>query len=147
MATSAWRVFRAAKLKMVAGGLDLDGDTFKMHLYVSGSNITDLGHSTRGSITNELTGHANYTQSGITLGNPTLSLSGSTLKWDISDFALTASGTAWTNVRFAAIVENSSQIPICYSELSTAGFSVADANSLTITINASGIFELTGGET
>lgn len=145
MATSAWRVFRVAKLKMLNGNIDLDTDTFRMHLYTTGSNITDLGHSTRGSITNELTGHANYTQSGIAITNPTLALSNSVLKWDIDDFALTASGTAWVGVRHALIV--TSDVPVAYSELSTAGFDVSDTNTLTITINASGVFELTGGET
>ena len=146
MATSAWRVFRVAKLKMLDGTIDLDTHLFRMHLYVSGSNITDLGHSARGSITNELTGHANYTQSGLTMTGQTLALSGSTLKWDISDFVLTASGTAWTDVKHA-LIATSDGIPVCYSELSSAGFNVADGNSLTITMNTSGIFELTGGET
>lgn len=146
MAESAWRFFRNAKRRIADGTINFDGGTFKLHLYRSGSNISAPGTvSTKGALTNELTGHANYTQSGITLAGVTYTISGSVTKWDADDISITASAANWSQIRFAMIQH--SDVPIVWCELSTAQIEVTTGNSLTIQFAASGIFELSGGET
>lgn len=146
MAESAWRFFRSAKVRLM-GNLDLNADVFTLHYYTSGSNITSALNtaSTRASITSELTASNNYTLSGFTLSTPNLSFSGSVVRWDAGDHLLTASGGAFSQIRFALIEQ--SNIPICYAELSTAGINVTAGNTITLQFAASGICELTGGET
>jgi len=145
MATGNWRFFRKAKEKMLNGDIDWDTDTFRVHLYRSGTNASDLNLSAKSSITQELTGGTGgYTTSGIDLTNPSLTQSGSVLSWDLDDVTLTASGADWSDLRFAVI--ETSDVPICTVEMSTAGFNVTAGNTLTIQQPASGLFELTGGE-
>lgn len=145
MAESAWRFFRNAKKRIADGTINFDGGTFKLHLYRSGSNISNTQVSTKGTLTNELTGHANYTQSGIALANVVYTVSGSVAKWDCDDVAVTASAADLTNIRFAMIEH--SDVPIVWCELSTAQIDVTTGNSITVQMAASGIFELSGGET
>ena len=145
MATSAWRLYRKAKGRMITD-LNLESDVFRLHLYRTGSNCTDLSHSTKASLTNEVTANqAGYTQSGITLSGGLVTVSGSVVKFDLTDLVITASGGDMTGVRFA-VVEHS-DFPFMYTEMSTAGFDVTSGNTLTISPAASGVFELTGGET
>lgn len=146
MATGNWRYYRIAKLKLINGDIAWDSDTFRIHLYRSGTNASDLQNSTKASLTNELTnGTGGYSDSGIALTNPTTVVSGSVLTWDIDDITLTASGADWSDLKFAVIEH--SDVPICVVEMSTAGFNVTSGNTLTIQQPASGLFELTGGET
>ena len=68
-------------------------------------------------------------------------------KWDVTDPVFTASGAALNNIRYAVIRLSSgsttSGFPLCYAALSTAQFNVSSGNTLTIQMNANGVFTLT----
>ncbi len=149
MATSAWRFYRIMKSRLFDGSIDLNTSVFTMHLYTSQGGAwggTGLDTSTSASLSSQLTeGAGGYLTAGITLLQLTMTQSGSVGTWDVSDVVFTASGSDMSDVKFAVIKH--SGLPVCYSELSTAGFNVSSGNTLTIQIAASGIFEITGGET
>lgn len=144
MAANAWIVYNSFREYMGDGTIDLDGDTFLMGLSTS-SYTPSAAHSTISDITNELSG-SGYSRYSLTA---TWTRSGTTVTFDSDDATFTASGGAIT-ARYAWIMDDTPTSPadplVCYSLLDTtpADVSVTDGNTLTVAINASGIFTLTG---
>lgn len=124
---------------LVDGTFDLDTDTFKMALFTSSSNIGSSS-TTYSGLTNEVASANGYTTGGKTL---TMALSGTTtVTVDCDDQTWTASGGSIT-ARFAVIYESAGNV-LCYCLLDSAPADVTatDGNTLTVQINASGIFTL-----
>ena len=144
MAASAWVPFNSFKEYMADNTVDLDGDVFFQHLL---KNVADLsaGKATAWSqlTANEVTGLNGYsagilTCEGVTWG---AGASAGEMRFDMTAKTFSASGGAIVSIRNAVIRTSNGHL-VCYSQLSTADFSVSDGSNLTITPAATGIFEL-----
>ena len=143
MAAGAWKINPNAKLKLGNTSIDLGGAIFNISLHSVGASANLISGlvSVFTSIGSEVTG-GNYTAVGMTLSSPTWALSGQNGKFDSSDWVMTGS---CASIKYAVICQSisaTSGLVLCYSTLSTSGFDVTGTNTLTIQMNASGIFTL-----
>lgn len=145
MAAGNWIVFNRAKLKLANGTFDLDTQTFKMALTTSAQALdaTFVGTSTDcryADLTAEVASGGGYTTGGKTL-TATWTQATGTITFDCDDQAWTSSTiTAKYAVIFA---DNTNDDLLCVVDLDTGGGSVSTtAGTLTITINANGVFTL-----
>lgn len=139
MAASAWTFTNAGRKQLLDGTFDLDTDSFKMALFLSTSNI-GAASTTYAGLTNEHANANGYTTGGKTL---TPSLTGTTtVTWDVDDQVWTAAGGSIT-ARYAVIYEVGGNV-LCYCLLDNtpADVTATDGNTLTVAINASGVFTL-----
>lgn len=139
MAAGSWTFTNTGRKKLIDGTFDLDTDTFKMALFQSTSNL-GASSTTYAGVTNEVANANGYTTGGKTL---TMSVSGTTtVTVDCDDQVWTATGGSIT-ARFAAIYENAGDI-LCYCLLddTPADVTATSGNTLTVAINASGIFTI-----
>ena len=150
MAATAWAFYHEAKHKLCVGdtsGFNLSADVFNIALFKTAATTPadDQTLSLLSQISNECTGGA-YATGGKTLSNTSWTTTAmSVQKFDGDDWVITASGSAITSVLFAAICNSLSAgggYLLCYSQLSTAAFDVSSGNTLTIQMNAAGIFTL-----
>ncbi|MGD9879033.1 MAG: hypothetical protein AB7E70_20950 [Hyphomicrobiaceae bacterium] len=154
MAADAWKMYDIARERMGDGTYDMDGDEFKMALFLSTSDAATLttANSDYGDLTNEHANNNGYTTGGvsitgtITAANQWL-LTSSTIKFDTDDAVWTASGGSIV-ARFAVIYDDThaSDGLLCMTTLdnSPADVTVTAGNTLTVQINASGVFTITG---
>jgi hypothetical protein len=139
MAAGAWTFTNAGRTSLIDGTFDINTDTFKMALFLSTSNI-GASSTTYAGVTNEHANANGYTTGGKTL---TMSLSGTTtVTVDCDDQVWTASGGSIV-ARFAVIYESGGNV-LCYCLLDStpADVTATTGNTLTVAINASGIFTL-----
>lgn len=140
MAAGAWTFTNGGRTKLLDGTFDIDSDTWKMALFLSTSNL-GASSTTYAGLTNEHANNNGYTTGGISV---TLTLSGTTtVTVDVSsDPVWTASGGSIV-ARFAVIYEVSGNV-LAYVLLdsSPADVTATDGNTLTVQINASGVFTL-----
>lgn len=140
MAAGAWTFTNGGRTKLLDGTFDIDSDTYKMALFLSTSNI-GAASTTYAGVTNEVASASGYTTGGASV---TLTLAGTTtVTVDISsDPVWTASGGSIT-ARFAVIYEVAGNV-LCYCLLDStpADVTATDGNTLTVQINASGVFTL-----
>ena len=152
MAAGAWKFYHEAKHKLCIGdasGFNLSADNFRIALYKSlsaGSNADDATLSIQSQINSQCTG-GSYTAGGKILSTTSwVATDTSIQKFDSCNWVITASGSAISGVRFGVIcnsVTGTSGFLLCYSTLSTgAAFDVQAGNTLTIQMNAAGIFTL-----
>jgi len=139
MAAGAWTFTNEGRSKL-AEGMFLVGDTYSIGLYLSTSNI-GAGSTTIAGVTNEVANSFGYTTGGNAV---TLSKSGTTtVTFDATDPAVwTASGGSIV-ARFAVLYEvGGNVLAYCLLESPAADVTVTTGNTLTLTINASGVFTL-----
>jgi hypothetical protein len=140
MAAGNWTFTNGTRTSLLNGTFDLDSDTFKIALFTSSSNI-GASSTTYAGVTNEVSNGNGYTTGGPTV---TGSLSGTTtVTFDTTDPAVwTASGSGFT-ARYAVLYEVGGNV-VCYCLLDNtpADVTVTAGNTLTLTINASGVFTL-----
>lgn len=139
MAAGQWTFTNAGRTSLLNGDFDLDTDTFKMALFLSTSDL-GAGSTTYAGVSNQHANANGYTTGGNAI---TLSLSGTTtVTVDGTDVQWTASGGSIT-ARFACIYEVGGNV-LCYCLLDStpADVTVTTGNTLTVQINASGIFTL-----
>ena len=148
MAADAWDFYNEFTEFVADGVMDLDGDTFNLGLYLSTSNAATLTTSGRGNVTNQHASANGYTQPGSALDSVTWNRSGGTTTFDSADEVFTASGGDIV-CRFAVIDDDTVTTPVadplvCFSLLDNAPANVTatNGNTLTIAMNASGIFTL-----
>lgn len=146
MAAGAWTFYNIAKKKLMDGSIDLDTNTFRMSLYTSASNAATVTLSTRTSVTNEVTEAFGYSSSGKPLASVTWAVGASATeyRWNAAAIVWTAAGGSIASIKFAVIWQSSGVADklLCFSQLSTAQFTVTSGNTLTITPSTNGIFEL-----
>ena len=144
MAAGSWIVFNRAKLKLANGTFDLDTNPFRMVLTTSSQALaaTFVGTSTDcrySDLTAEVVG-TGYTATGKLL-TATWTQATGTITFDVDDQAWTSSTIT---AKYAVIyADNTNDDLLCFVDLETGGGSVSTtAGTLTITINASGVFTL-----
>lgn len=148
MTADAWKIYDTARERIADGTYDLDGDSFKMALFLSTSNAATLtsGNAEYGDLTNEHANGNGYTTGGVSVA-ATWTRSGSTVTFDVADGVWTASGGSIV-ARFAVIYDDThaSDGLLCMSLLDNtpANVTATAGNTLTVAINASGVFTLTG---
>ncbi len=145
MAAGNWIVFNIAKKKLADGTFDLDSQTFKMALTTSAQALdaTFAGTSTDcryADLTAEVASGGGYTTGGKTL-TATWTRATGTITFDVDDQAWTSSTIT---AKYAVIYLTTGNADLlCVVDLDTGGGSVSTtAGTLTITINASGVFTL-----
>lgn len=155
MAAGTWAVYAKAKYNIGAGIIILGGGVFKMCLCTTAGSaiITALSsRSTWGSMnTYEISARGGYVANGRNIapvtGTWAVGASAKQYKFTMSTIgvAFTASGSSLINVRYA-VIRNSTGAGagkvLCYVALSTAQFTVASPNILTVLPHANGIFTL-----
>ena len=141
MAAGAWTVYNEAKKYLTNGTIDLDTNVLTCKLFKGSSNASTFTLSTLASVTVAVSG--GYT-GNKTLGTVvvTQGASAKQIKFDAADFIFTASGADLAAVKYAVIAVSGGKA-ICWSKLSTTVFTVTSGNTLTVTLNASGIFTIT----
>jgi len=144
MAAGAWQVFNIAKEKLADGTFDLDTNTFKMALTTDAQALaaTFAGTSTNAQysdLTNEVANGGGYTTGGKTL-TATWVRSTGTITFDCDDQAWTSSTIT---AKYAVIyADNTNDDLLCFCELDTGGSVSTVSGTLTVAINASGVFTL-----
>jgi hypothetical protein len=144
MAAGAWTFYNAAKKHLMDGTIDLDTHTFRMQLHTSASNAATLTLSTVAAVTSQVAEQFGYSSSGKALTGVTwgVGASASEMRFDSTAVVWTAAGGSISAIKYAVIVDATTGLLLCHSQLSAAQFSVTSGNTLTITPSANGIFEL-----
>lgn len=147
MAAQAWELYDAAigALGSAALNLSAGANIMKMRLYKGTSNASTVTLSTVGSLTNQVTTSGGYAPTTCSAHSWTSAASGVWM-FDSQNVAFNASGGSITSVVFGVIatsVAAASGFLVCKSKLTTTSFiSVGDGGTLTIQMNANGIFRL-----
>jgi len=146
MAAGKWKMYEYAKEYLPDGTHDLDNTSlgYTMALFLSTSNAETLsvGTGVYGDLTNEHANANGYTTGGISLGALTLAGTTTVTVDDPADCVWTASGGSIV-ARFAVLYENAGDV-VCYCLLDAtpADVTATSGNTLTLALNASGIFTL-----
>lgn len=147
MAAGAWQIYNEFKLNLGEKLMDLSSDTFKMALFQSTSNCAAVALQTAhyATLTNEVANGNGYTTGGTSCA-PTWTgdYSTATKTFDLADGSWTASGASVTGIRNAVVYDDSAADKdlVCYSVLDSSDITITDGNTLTVQINASGVFTL-----
>tara|TARA_R110000787_G_scaffold146539_2_gene260298 strand:+ start:269 stop:727 length:459 start_codon:yes stop_codon:yes gene_type:complete len=152
MAASAWQLYNEAKKYIGNGSITLGAGVFKMVLAKAASNASTFTISTYAELTNEVATAAGYVAGGRNLVPATAQwvtgASAKQMKFTMSSIGLafTASGASIVDIKYA-VLRNSTGAGagklLCWCQLSSANFTVASPNTLTVLPAATGIFTLT----
>lgn len=155
MPAGKWKVYELAKKYLADGTFDLDeGTNWKMALFLSTSNADTLSVGTNvfGDLTNQHAAANGYTTGGVALTAITWTRSGGTITFDTSDAVWTASGGSIV-ARFAVIYKDATVnsiikpiLCVCLLDTAPADVTATTGNTLTIAINAAGVFTLSGAD-
>jgi hypothetical protein len=152
MAAGKWKLYEQAKVYLADGTHDLDSTArLSMALFLSTSNANTLtSNDALADLTNQHANANGYTTGGIALTSETWLNSGGTITLDCDNVVWTASGGSIV-ARFAVIYAlgtfNGIVDPllcVCLMDTAPADVTATDGNTLTIAINASGVFTLSG---
>lgn len=143
MAAGAWKINPNAKIHLGNGSFDLDAAVFNLTLASIGAsdNILTGAVSVFTELGSQCTG-GGYAAGGNTLSTNTYALSGVNGVFDSSDWIVTGS---IGSIKYAYIMQSisaTSGFLLCYSTLSSTPFDLTGSNTLTIQMNAAGIFSL-----
>lgn len=147
-AAGKWKLYEQAKLDIANGLIDLDGHSFKVALFLSTSNCDTLSGATGlASLTNQVATNFGYTQNDKAVTLTTAQSSGTVTVDETTNPSWTASGGAIT-ARFAVIYDDThaskQALCVCLLDAAPADVSATDGNPFTITMDALGIFTLSG---
>jgi hypothetical protein len=144
MAATAWALYTKAKKKLGNGTIVLGTNTLKMQLHTSGSNASTATFSLVGSITSQLTATFGYAAGGKTLASVIWTVSGTAVKLNAANPIWTGTGGALGSGQLIkyAVIKTSAGHAVCWSKLTTAGFALAQNNTLTVQFATAGIFVL-----
>jgi len=121
---------------------NLGSDTFKVLLATSSYTPNASTHTVLADITNEVSGNG-YARQTLTI--VTSAQTGGTYTFDVSDPVFTASGGSIV-ARYWVIYDDTTTSPtdalVCYGLIDStpADVTTTDSNTLTLNINASGLF-------
>jgi hypothetical protein len=146
MAAGTWVFTNATRTSILNGTFDFDTDLFKIALHLSTGTQPAAGTTAwSGLATSEHAAENGYTAGGLPTGTGTaLELSGTTTVkvTETTPYVWTADGGSIV-AKWAVLYEVGGNV-VCYCLLDSteADVTVTDGNTLTITPNASGIFDL-----
>lgn len=153
MAAGKWKVYEQAKLRIGNLTIDLSDTTnWKLALFLSTSNANTLsvGTGVFADLTNEHAAANGYSAGGVALITETWTNSAGTITWTSANPVFTASGGSIV-ARFAVIYKNATVntivkplVCVCLLDVAPADVTTTTGNTLTIQMNASGIFSLSG---
>lgn len=129
----------------IAKSVDVSSDTFKMLLTTSAYTPSQSAHTVLADITNELSGNGYARQ---ILGSVTFTQSTNVWTFDFADPVFTATGGSLV-ARYWVIYDDTPTSPadplVAYGLIDStpADVTTTDGNTLTININASGLFTVT----
>lgn len=154
MPAGKFKLYNLAKLRIGDGTFDLDDTAnWKMAIFLSTSNANTLTHGVYGDLTNEHANGNGYLTGGIALTGVTWTNNAGTITFDCDNPVWTASGGSITG-RFLVIYKNATVNSVvkpllCVALMDTtpADVTTTNGNTLTVTIDASGVFTLSGGNT
>lgn len=152
-AAGKFKVYDLAKNRLANLTIDLSDTTnWKMALFLSTSNCNTLsvGTAVYADLTNEHANANGYTTGGVAVGSETWTNSAGTETFDLADAVWTASGGSIV-ARFAVIYKNATVnsivkplLCVCLLDTAPADVTATTGNTLTVQINASGVFTLSG---
>lgn len=147
-AAGKWKLYEQAKLDIANGLIDLDSHSFKINLYLFTSNCDTLsGTTTLASLTNQVATNYGYTQNTKSVTLSVSQASGTVTVDETTNPSWTASGGSIT-ARYAVIYDdthaNDQALCVCKLDSADADVTATDGNTFTITMNASGLFTLSG---
>lgn len=152
-AAGKWKLYEMAKEYIGDTSHDLDDTTnWKMALFLSTSNANTLsvGTGVYGDLTNEHANANGYTTGGVALTGITWAQASGTATFDCDNAVWTASGGDIV-ARFAVIYRNATVnsivkplLCVCLLDATPANVTATDGNTLTVSINASGVVTLSG---
>jgi len=142
MAAGNWTFTDNSRTAMLNGTLDFDTGSFSLALFLSTSNLA-TSSNLYSSLTNEHANNNGYTTGGKSWGALVLSGTTTVTVDDAADLVWTASGGSIT-AKWGVLYETGSSKIVCYFTLDSGGADVTatDGNTLTVALNASGIFTL-----
>lgn len=143
MAAGAWTFTNGGRTKLLDGTFDIDTDSYKCALF---QNTSDIGatSTTYATVTNEVANNpatTGYTTGGIAVA---LTLAGTTtVTVDVTTDPVWTVVSANLVARFAVIYEVAGNV-LCYCLLDStpADVTATPGNTLTVAMNASGVFTL-----
>lgn len=153
MAAGAWKVFDSAKDYIGRAGFNFSANIFRITLHTSALTISTGAFSVYTPVGSEVAEQNGYSSSGKTLSATTWNAGASAgvQRFDATAVFWSANGGNISAIKFAVIwisaATTATRLALCYSTLSSSQFSISTGNRLTITPNANGIFELSGGQT
>lgn len=149
-AAGKWKLYNTAKLKIGQGLIDLDTDTFKMALFLSTSNCNTLTHDEFADLTNQVANGNGYTTGGETLTTITWVNASGTITFDCDNVNWNVTGAGIT-ARFAVIYDDTAAgdplLAVCLLDATPADITAVSGDIIQVSINASGIFTLSGATT
>ena len=148
VAASAWKVYNEAKKYLLDGTIDLDTNVLGIKIVKGGgaTAVSDFTRSTFASCGTAVTfagAKLFHTIDTVTLGS---GASAKVTRFDCANEVFTASGAQTSLLYMVLGVATTGGKAIAWSKISAAQ-SLGAGSTLTVTINASGIFELSGGVT
>jgi hypothetical protein len=137
MSAGPWVVYNLAENSLGLAGIDFSSGTYKIALFTSTSNAgtASLSPATFVTLTNEVAAALGYTPGGATVVVTWTNVAGTE--------TLGSANAQWTpggiTARFAVLYNSTTGKLIAYSLLDTTP---ADVQVTTITISASGVFQM-----
>jgi hypothetical protein len=148
MAAQAWKIYNLAKKKIGNGSINLAATVFRMSLVTSASNFATLTIGTHASLTNEIADGNGYSTSGKACTSEiwTVGASAKQYMFDVADLVWTATGGNIANIKGAVIWLSAASAGgrhlVATASLTSSQFTLSTGNTLTITINSSGVFTM-----
>lgn len=134
MAAGAWTATNNTRTYIVNGTL-LSGDTYKMALFLSTSNLGAATTTFAGVTNEEGTTNTGYTAGGIAVA---ITISGTTTVTAVITTApVWTAGSANLTAKFAAIYEVGGNV-LCYCTLDSGGADVTATSGNTLTVGTNG---------
>lgn len=145
MAAQAWKVYTNAKKKLMGTAINLPG-AMRIALFQSASDFATAATSLLGEISGQVASGNGYSSSGKSLSGEAWTISGSNVKFDVTDPVWTATGGTIPNIKAAVIFTSSDSAGgchvLCYASLTSGQFTLASGNTLTIQMASTGVFVL-----
>lgn len=150
-AAGKFKSYDLFKRELGLADFDLTVGTYKCALYLSTSNANTLGGAlkAKADLTNEHANANGYTTGGVTVAATWVDAAG-TETFDVADAVWTAAGGSII-ARFAVVYKSGTFggiidpiMMVCLLDTAPADVTATDTNTLTVQINASGVFTLSG---
>ena len=152
-AAGKWKIYDQFRLWASDGTFDLDANTIKCALFLSTSDCDTLtsANALLADLTNQHANANGYTTGGVTVAATWTNAAG-TSTFDVADAVWTASGGSIV-ARFAVLYASGTLnghvdplIAVCLLDTAPADVTATTGNTLTVQINASGVFTTSGGQ-